>query len=313
MTSGLPLLVVASLVAGAGSVFAAKSSQNAAPPLQRVTISPIGTKVYGDAPFQVTASSSSGLPVGLSVSGPAELTGNTVAITGAGEVVITARQIGNVSFSPVSQKLTLRVLQATLVATANNQTREQGQANPELTISYSGFVGSDDKSVLDQVPVASTKATLSSRPGNYAISVSPGRDNNYRIVAISGTLTVLSPGIGSYSGGSLTVNGSGSVVVSGNNSYGSGATINAGTLQISPTTVTSQPGSSLLYTGVLTNLVSLASATSVPSGSILRLGSAPYVTFGPGTYLVNGIYSVIVAEGGSIEAGVGVTVAPFTP
>ncbi|MDQ8188655.1 hypothetical protein QEH53_23945, partial [Pelagicoccus sp. SDUM812002] len=54
---------------------------------QAITLDAISDKTYGDAPFAVNAAASSDLPVALSVlSGPAEISGNTLTLTGAGSV-----------------------------------------------------------------------------------------------------------------------------------------------------------------------------------------------------------------------------------
>ena len=55
-----------------------------------------------DAPFNLTATASSGLPVAFSlVSGPATLSGSTVTLTGAtGTVSIRASQAGNAQYNP---------------------------------------------------------------------------------------------------------------------------------------------------------------------------------------------------------------------
>jgi uncharacterized repeat protein (TIGR02543 family) len=60
----------------------------------------IGNKAYADLPFTVTAPvASSGLPVNLKVkSGPATISGNTVALTGVGTVILAANQAGNVNY-----------------------------------------------------------------------------------------------------------------------------------------------------------------------------------------------------------------------
>ncbi|MFY0685972.1 MAG: T9SS type A sorting domain-containing protein [Cyclobacteriaceae bacterium] len=84
----------------------------------------------------------------------------------------------------------LEVVQAALTATADNAVKVYGSANPAFTISYTGFVGSDDVSVLDTVSVASTIADQTSDVGTYAISVYGGSDNNYAFTEEAGVLTV---------------------------------------------------------------------------------------------------------------------------
>ncbi|WP_223834279.1 putative Ig domain-containing protein [Spirosoma profusum] len=70
---------------------------------QSITFKAIPTKTVGDAPFSLTATSTSGLPVSFIVlSGPATLNGNTLTLTGAGTVVVEARQPGNGVYNPAS-------------------------------------------------------------------------------------------------------------------------------------------------------------------------------------------------------------------
>lgn len=62
-----------------------------------------GPKTYGDAPFALGATASSGLPVAYAItSGPATLSGGTVTLTGAGTVTIAAAQAGNANFLPAA-------------------------------------------------------------------------------------------------------------------------------------------------------------------------------------------------------------------
>ncbi len=82
------------------------------------------------------------------------------------------------------------VNKALLTVTANDQRKQPGEANPELTLSYSGFVKSDNESVLDEVPTATTDATIDSPEGTYTITVSGGSDNNYVFAYVNGILNV---------------------------------------------------------------------------------------------------------------------------
>lgn len=67
---------------------------------QAIAFSSIASKTYGDAPFALTATASSNLPVSFRiVSGPATVSGNTVTLTGTGTVVVEASQAGNASYA----------------------------------------------------------------------------------------------------------------------------------------------------------------------------------------------------------------------
>ncbi|MBX2916007.1 MAG: gliding motility-associated C-terminal domain-containing protein [Cyclobacteriaceae bacterium] len=94
------------------------------------------------------------------------------------------------NYSLVLVSGTLTVNKATLVATAQNATRLYGGANPTFTITYSGFVNSENSSVLDVLPTATTTAVATSVVGTYPIAVSGGVDNNYNFTYVAGTLTV---------------------------------------------------------------------------------------------------------------------------
>ncbi len=70
---------------------------------QTISFAALAGKTFGDAPFALTATASSGLPVSFSVkSGPATLSGATVTLTGAGTVVIEATQAGSSTYHPAS-------------------------------------------------------------------------------------------------------------------------------------------------------------------------------------------------------------------
>ncbi|MDB5261317.1 MAG: hypothetical protein JWQ14_598 [Adhaeribacter sp.] len=64
--------------------------------MQTITFPPIPNKIYGDAPFTLNATSSSGLQVSYRiVSGPAMVSGKTLTITGVGTVSVRAYHPGN--------------------------------------------------------------------------------------------------------------------------------------------------------------------------------------------------------------------------
>ncbi len=68
---------------------------------QTISFAAISNHTHGDAPFAISATASSGLPVTLVVtSGPATISGSTVTLTGGGNVTITASQAGNATYGP---------------------------------------------------------------------------------------------------------------------------------------------------------------------------------------------------------------------
>jgi MBG domain (YGX type) len=65
-----------------------------------------------------------------------------------------------------------------------------GEAVPELTASYSGFVNGDSPASLTTLPVLSTTATSASPPGSFTILVSGAGSPDYTITLVGGKLTV---------------------------------------------------------------------------------------------------------------------------
>src|SRR5207247_2065154 len=76
---------------------------------------------------------------------------------------------------------TLTVNKASLTATANAQTKIYGDVNPALTISYTGFKGTDNVSALSTVPTISTTAVTTSAVGTYPITLTGGSATNYTL------------------------------------------------------------------------------------------------------------------------------------
>ncbi|MDX2283207.1 MAG: PKD domain-containing protein [Bacteroidia bacterium] len=82
------------------TVCAGSLSYTSGPVGQTIDFPPLADKIEGDAPFTVSATASSGLPVSFSiVSGPATVSGSTVTLTGTGTVTVRASQAGNAGFS----------------------------------------------------------------------------------------------------------------------------------------------------------------------------------------------------------------------
>ena len=89
---------------------------------------------------------------------------------------------------------TFTITQAPLTVTADDKERhEDDEVSPELTISYSGWKGSDDESVLLTAPTIQCAVTADSPMGTYPITVSGGEARNYYIVYVNGTFTISEP------------------------------------------------------------------------------------------------------------------------
>ena len=89
---------------------------------------------------------------------------------------------------------TFTITQAPLTVTADDKERhEDDEVSPELTISYSGWKGSDDESVLLTAPTIQCAVTADSPMGTYPITVSGGEARNYYLVYVNGTFTISEP------------------------------------------------------------------------------------------------------------------------
>jgi hypothetical protein len=164
---------------------------------QTITFTPSLTATYGDAPVTLSATASSGLPVSLTlVSGPATLNGNTLTITGVGNIVVMASQTGtsNYSAAPDVQK-TITVAAKVLTITATNATRAFAAANPATPgFTASSLVGGDAISSVTYTYAATADATAAVGT-THSITPSTALFNsgtavNYIITYAPGTLTI---------------------------------------------------------------------------------------------------------------------------
>ncbi len=67
---------------------------------QTINFAPLADKRYGDPPFPLSASASSGLPVSFSATGVCTVANSVVSLTGSGSCTITAGQVGGIFFTP---------------------------------------------------------------------------------------------------------------------------------------------------------------------------------------------------------------------
>ena len=180
----------------------ANSVQACAPPVgyvstsqmeQHITFDALPAFNYGHEKVALTGLSSSGLTVTYTSSNPAVATisENIVTIIAAGSSEITASQSGNESYRPAQDAMQIfTVNKAALTVTAEDKTKRYADPNPEFTLAYSGFKGTDDPADLDIQPGDSTYASTTSDVGKYPIVPTGGNDNNYSFNYVDGTLTI---------------------------------------------------------------------------------------------------------------------------
>jgi hypothetical protein len=179
-----------------GLASAVSAAFNVSQGSQTITFSSLPGRTYGDAPFSLDASASSGLPITFSiVSGPASLSSSNLSITAAGTVVARASQPGNADYTAATGvDQSFAVAKAPLTITADNTNRVYGAANPAFTGSFIGFVNGDNSSALTGSPSLTTSATTASGVAGSPFPIAAANGTlgsaNYSFTFIDGQLTI---------------------------------------------------------------------------------------------------------------------------
>lgn len=147
---------------------------------------------YGLDPFELQASSNSDASITYTSSNDAIISVNdgVATVHSAGECWITAAQEENEAYTSAEAVVSVKVEKAMLTARANDQTKVYGDENPELTISYTGFVYDDGLDDLGDQPQINTSATSASGAGIHDIIISGGNASNYELILENGFLTI---------------------------------------------------------------------------------------------------------------------------
>ena len=159
---------------------------------QNLSLSSLPTMTYGNKQSRLPSTTDQGLTLTWKSdnSSVAAISGYQLTIKGAGTAKLTASNSGDSDYYPFSRTYTLNVDKAPLTITANDCSKSQGEENPELTVTYNGFVNGDDVSALTTLPTVTTTATTNSPAGTYPITVSGASAANYDITYVNGTLTI---------------------------------------------------------------------------------------------------------------------------
>ena len=159
---------------------------------QSLALNELPQMTYGDEAYELPQETAEGLALTWTSSDETVVTvvGNMLTVVGVGTATIIATQAGNETNLPFSREYELTVDKAMLTITADDCTKMEGDENPELQVSYSGFVNGDDESVLTRQPTVTTTATIDSPVGTYAVTVSGAEADNYEFTYVAGVLTV---------------------------------------------------------------------------------------------------------------------------
>lgn len=159
---------------------------------QAITFTALESKTFGDATFDLAATTSSELAISYSSSNTAvaSVSGNTVTIVGAGNTTITASQSGNNNFAAATAEQSLTVNKANQTITfAALPAKTMGDANFTLNATASSSLSVTYTS-NDKVTINGSQVTLSN-PGRATISAVQEGNNNYAAaVAVEQTFCV---------------------------------------------------------------------------------------------------------------------------
>ena len=107
-----------------------------------------------------------------------------------GTANVTATAVAGGNYSGTAQK-TFAIQKKALTVTADNKTATYGDAAPEYTVSYDGFMNNETAAVLGgTLSLACDYVKNQSGVGTYAITPSGLTSSNYEITFAEGTLTV---------------------------------------------------------------------------------------------------------------------------
>jgi RHS repeat-associated protein len=273
---------------------------------------PASPVIYGVSPITLSATASSGLGVTFSVvSGPGTISGSTLTITGAGTVVVAVNQAGNANYAAAAQvtqsvtvnKATPAITWATPAAITYDTALSGIQLNASSTVAgtfvytpAAGTVltaGSQTLSVT-LMPTDSTDYTTATNTVQLTVNQAtqtinfpaPASPVTYGVAPITLTATASSglpvtfsvlSGPGSIAGSTLTITGSGTVVVAanqaGNSNYAAAAQVTQ-----SITVTSAQCGSSgYSYRRVLTILHTQVPNTDQTDYPMLVSGVYPFL------------------------------------
>ena len=149
---------------------------------QTITFASIPNKILADPPFTVSATSSSRLPVVISVvSGPATINGNLVTLIGAGTVTMSVAQAGDTNYNAAATvKQSFVVAFNALAAIANLATQinalnltdgEKNSLTAKLDAAYKSAGKGDANAAVGQLRAFINEVAALARSGRITSAV----------------------------------------------------------------------------------------------------------------------------------------------
>jgi hypothetical protein len=268
-----------------------------------------GTVTFGVAPIALNATASSGLTVTYTVVGPATIANNTLTLTGAGQVTVTATQVGNGSWAAASMSQSLTVLSAPVTLPA------WSPSAPNITYGTQLVVGDMNMAV----PTVMINGVSTQVPGSYAYTYvtasSGGASLAGQTVTTGSSAPVLNAG---------TVTLLATYTISDNTDYTSGgtnsATLTATTtitiakaqLTILPWTPAAMTYGTLIGSSQLTALAPIWTTGGTPA----TVAGTPVYSYFSGAYAQGGTKTALtgtVQPAVALDAGTVTLSYSFTP
>ncbi len=149
------------------------------------------SKVYGAALPEFTASYATFVNSDTAANLTTPVSFNTTATSGSdvGTYAIDVSGATSPDYTIAFVSGTLTNTPAALTITAVSTNKIYGDAVPDLSAAYAGFVNSDTPANLDTAVAITTTALLASPAGLYPITVADAADLNYTIAFVNGLLT----------------------------------------------------------------------------------------------------------------------------
>jgi hypothetical protein len=189
---------------------------------QTITFPAPGNRYYGAAPFNLSGSASSGLPLIFSVvSGPATIANRTVTLTGAGTVTLAADQAGNATYAAapeVTHSLTVYKAAQTITFPAPGSKtyggapfNVSGSASSGLPVTFS--VVSGPATIANRTVTLTGAGTVTIRAvqgGNTSYNAAPSVNHSFTVIKAAQTITFPGPGNRYYGAAPFNLSGSAS-------------------------------------------------------------------------------------------------------
>jgi hypothetical protein len=259
LTGAGTVVLQASEVADANYVAATKNASFTIADITPAINFTVANHTYGDAPFTVSATSNStGAFTYTVVSGPATISGSTVALTGAGAVVLQASEAADANYNATTKNATFTVAAITPTVSFTVANHTYGDA-PFTVSATSNSTGAFAYTVVSGPATISDSTATLTGVGTVVLSASQVASGNYAAVTATTSFTVAT-GL-TLSLGSGTGSSSGTATVA----PGAAATF---ALTLSPGGAATYPDAlSLSATGLPPGATATFSPATIPAGS----------------------------------------------